>query len=126
MSLAELDRGRADYLPPEVLFNGIDTPASRTYYRLMKSLDAARRNGIVDITLYLTLEDFHLLCAGTNLDAAEAARKQLQLTDDTPFIMPDTKPPFSMLVDFGADGRQTPFSVMTDDAFVEFLRQSKP
>jgi hypothetical protein len=31
-----------------------------------------------------------------------------------------------MLVDFGADGRQTPFSVMTDDAFVEFLRQSKP
>jgi hypothetical protein len=123
MSLAELIEDARTTYRRQVLFNGIDTPASRTYYRLLTSLDAARRNGIVDTTLYPTLEDFHLLCAGMNIDAAEAARKQLQLTDDTPLVMPDTLPPFSMLVGFGADGRQTPFSVMTDDAFVEFLRQ---
>lgn len=122
MTLSNLiDEARMAYRQ-KVLFNGIDTPASRTYYRLLASLDQAVRHGIVDITLYLTLEDFRLLCSGMDIDPAQAFEKQMQLTDDVPLIVTEREPPFSMLVGFGADGRQTPFPVMTDDAFLDFLK----
>ena len=123
MTLAELiEDARMNYRK-RALFQGVDTPASRAYYRLLTSLDQAVTHGIIDITLYLTQGDFHLLCLGMEIDPDEAIEKQMHLTDDTPILVPNDQPPFSMLVGFSADGRTTPFPVLTDEAFVALLNQ---
>lgn len=122
MELSDLIKDAAQSYRGRVLFTGSDTPASRTYYRLLVSLDQAVRQGIIDITLYLTQEDFRLLCAGMDIDPAQAADKQMNLTDDVPLIVPDEPPPFSLVVGFGTDGRQTPFPVLSDEAFVDLLK----
>ena len=121
LPLAELIADANKRYKGRILFEGVDTLASRMYYRLLVSLDRAVKSGLVDITLYLTQVDFEFLCFGMGIDSDEAREKQMQLTHEMPLLVPDDEPPFSLFAGYGVDGRDTPFPVMTDEEFVDWL-----
>ena len=104
-----------------VLFTGENSPKTRMFYRLLSSLQTAVKEGMEDITLYLTKADFWCLCAAYGVDPNEAQSQNLLLTDEVPISTPEQEPPFSIFGGFYADGRTAAFPVMPDEEFAALV-----
>lgn len=97
-----------------VIRTGHDTPVERIVVRMLFSAFGANSQGLVDLTLYMTGEDMTWYAEAIGC----VPRAGMILVDDIPIGFKAEEPPFSVLVGFDAEGRITPYPVMTNDEWV--------